>query len=146
MNIIVDIDNTLCINEKRFFLAKKENKKIDWNIAYKDELIIEDEPHYPMIDLINRYKKDNINIIIITGRPEFTREVTEKWLKKYHVNYDNLYMREIGDIDLKADVLKKKIYEKYINTKIFCAFDDEESIISMWITLGIPCFRVYKAL
>ena len=142
MKVIIDIDNTLCLNNKRFELAKKENGKTDWDIAHNPELVEQDEPNFPMIDLAARYKRDGLKVIIITGRPESIREVTELWLMKYHIPYDALYMRTERDHYIKADILKRKIYETYIKEKVFCAFDDDQRIIDMWVSLGIPSFKV----
>ena len=143
MKVIIDIDNTLCLSGKRLELAKKEDGKIDWDILHNPELIEQDEPNFPMIDLALRYKiVENIEIIIITGRPESTRVVTELWLKKYHIKYDKLYMRTEKDHYIQADVFKRKIYKTHINDKVFCAFDDDQSIIDMWLSLGIPSFKV----
>ena len=44
MKVIIDIDNTLCISNERFAIAKKENGKIDWDIAHSVELIKNDKP------------------------------------------------------------------------------------------------------
>jgi hydroxymethylpyrimidine pyrophosphatase-like HAD family hydrolase len=142
MIVIIDIDNTLCLNNKRFELAKKENGKTDWDIAHNPELVEQDEPNFPMIDLAHKYKRDGLKIIIITGRPESIREVTELWLLKYHIVYDALYMRTERDHYIKADILKRKIYETYIKEKVFCAYDDDQRIIDMWVSLGIPSFKV----
>jgi hydroxymethylpyrimidine pyrophosphatase-like HAD family hydrolase len=142
MIVIIDIDNTLCLNNKRFELAKKENGKTDWDIAHNPELVEQDEPNFPMIDLAHKYKRDGLKIIIITGRPESIREVTELWLLKYHIVYDTLYMRTERDHYIKADILKRKIYETYIKEKVFCAYDDDQRIIDMWVSLGIPSFKV----
>lgn len=143
MIVIVDIDNTLAINKIRFNLAKKDDGKIDWDIAYKSEYIEADLPNYPMIDLVKKYKSDGFEIIIFTSRPEFIKMPTELWLKKYNIHYDKLYMRPLEYHTIDDVDLKKQMYEKYINDDVFCAFDDSQKIIDLWLSLGIPCFKVY---
>ena len=142
MIVIVDIDNTLSLSDERFQFATKENGKIDWDVVHSNENVIKDKPNYPMIDLVRRYKKNDTQIIIITGRPESCRKGTELWLQNYNIPYDKLYMRSEKYHYIKANVLKKKIFEEYINDKIFCAYDDDDSVIDMWLNLGIPCFKV----
>lgn len=142
MKVIIDIDNTLSLSNKRFELAKTQNGKIDWDIALNPDLVEKDEPNFPMIDLAHRYKSNGTKILIVTGRPESIREVTENWLQKYNIEYDMLYMRTQNDHYIKASILKKKIYETYIKDGVFCAYDDEEEIIKMWNSLGIPTFKV----
>ena len=142
MIVIVDIDNTLSLSDERFQFATKENGKIDWDVVHSNENVIKDKPNYPMIDLVRRYKKNNVEIIIITGRPESCRKGTELWLQNYNIPYDKLYMRSEKYHYIKANVLKKKIFEEYINDKVFCAYDDDDSVIQMWVELGITCFKV----
>ncbi len=143
MTVIIDIDNTLCISNERFTLATKSNGKIDWDIAHNPELIEKDKPNYPMIDLAKKYKKDGYKVIILTGRPDSIEDITKKWLQKYEIEYDVLYMRSWEDNFLKGPIYKKKIYETEIKENVFCAYDDEEEIIQMWNSLGITAFKVY---
>ena len=143
MTIIIDIDDTLCLSGRRFELAKKSNGKIDWDIAHNPELVKEDKPNLPMIDLAKRYKKDGFKIIILTGRPDSIKEVTENWLDKYGIEYDELYMRTKREYYTKAHIFKKRIYEMYIKDDVMCAYDDDEEIIQMWNDLGISAFKVY---
>lgn len=142
MTVIIDIDDTLSLAGKRFELAKKSNGKIDWDIAHNPELVKEDKPNLPMIDLAKRYKKDGFKVVILTGRPDDIRKVTEEWLKRHDVEYDELYMRNKSEYFIKAPIFKKKIYQIYLED-VFCAYDDDEEIIQMWNSLGIPSFKVY---
>jgi hypothetical protein len=143
MKVIIDIDNTLCISNERFELAKKPNGKTDWDIAHNPTLIEKDKPFYPMIDLAKQYKQNGFEVIILTGRPDAIEGVTEEWLKKYEIEYDQLIMRNRSSHFLKAPIYKKKVYETIIKSDVFCAYDDDEDIIQMWNSLGIPCFKVY---
>ncbi len=143
MKVIIDIDNTLCISNERFQLATKPNGKIDWDIAHNPELIENDKPNFPMIDLAKNYKQNEFEVIILTGRPESVREVTQLWLAKYHIEYDELIMRSWEDNFLKAPIFKKKMFETKIKSEVFCAFDDDEEIVQMWNQLGITAFKVY---
>lgn len=143
MKIIIDIDNTLCNSNERFELAKKPNGKPDWDIAHNPTLIEKDKPFYPMIDLAKQYKQNGFEVIILTGRPESVERVTKEWLRKYEIEYDQLIMRNRSSHFLKASIYKKKMYETIIKSDVFCAYDDDEDIIQMWNSLGIPCFKVY---
>ncbi len=143
MKVIIDIDNTLCDSNIRFELATKPNGKIDWEAAHIPNNILMDDPFYPMIDLSKQYKQNGFEVIVLTGRPESVRGVTIEWLKKYDIEYDQLIMRSWEDNFLKAPIYKKKMYETYIKEGVFCAYDDDQRIIDMWVELGIPCFKVY---
>ena len=143
MKVIIDIDNTLCNSNERFRLATKPDGKIDWDIAHNPELIEKDKPNFPMIDLAYSYKSRGVEVILLTGRPESVREATELWLTQYHIEYDQLIMRNRSSHYLKAVVYKEKAYKTLIKSDVFCAYDDEEEIIQMWNNLGITAFKVY---
>ena len=53
MIVIVDIDNTLAINKKRYQLATKFDDSVDWDVLYDYKNVISDKPNTPMIDIIN---------------------------------------------------------------------------------------------
>jgi hypothetical protein len=143
MKVIIDIDNTLSIANDRFKLAEKENGKTDWDIVHTPEHMIKDKPNLPMIDLAKNYKENGFEIIVLTGRPESTRKVTKEWLQKYNIPYDKLYMRSWEDNFLKAPDFKRKIYETEIKENVFCAYDDDQRIIDVWVELGITAFKVF---
>jgi hypothetical protein len=143
MKVIIDIDNTLSIANDRFKLAEKENGKTDWDIVHTPEHMIKDKPNLPMIDLAKNYKENGFEVIVLTGRPESTRKVTKEWLTKYNIQYDKLYMRSWEDNFLKAPDFKRKIYETEIKENVFCAYDDDQRIIDVWVELGITAFKVF---
>lgn len=143
MKVIIDIDNTLSIANDRFKLAEKENGKTDWDFVHAPENLIKDKPNLPMVELAKGYKENGFEVIILTGRPESTRKITKEWLEKYNIPYDKLYMRSWEDNFLKAPVFKRKIYQTEIKENVFCAYDDDQRIIDVWVELGITCFKVF---
>ena len=143
MKVIIDIDNTLSIANDRFKLAEKENGKLDWDFVHASKNMIKDKPNLPMIELAKGYKEDGFEVIILTGRPESTIKVTKEWLQKYNIPYDKLYMRSWEDNFLKAPDFKRKIYETEIKENVFCAYDDDQRVIDVWVDLGVTCFKVF---
>lgn len=142
MIIIIDIDETLALNKKRYELATDSNGKINWDLLYYFDNVISDSPNLPMIDLVKDYKNKGYEIIIFTSRPDWIRNSTEHWLNIHNIPYDFLHMRSQQDHTIKDTVLKKKMYESFINDKVFCAYDDKQEIIDLWVSLGIPSFKV----
>lgn len=142
MIVIVDIDGTLCSHEKREKLATQITGALDWNIFYTHDNIMLDEPIWETINNVRKYKENNFKIVIITSRPELVRIPTELWLERYKVPYDVMYMRSVENHKIPSVELKKKIYDKFINDKVFCAFEDRDDIVDLWLSLGIPTFKV----
>lgn len=141
MIVIFDIDDTLCFNKKRYQLATDETGKINWDVLYDFDNVLTDEPNWQIINNLRWYKSKNFKIVIFTSRPYTIRTPTEQWLNKYEIPYDELHMRSLEDIKIKHAELKKKMYDT-LTDKVFCAFDDREDIVEMWLSLGIPVFKV----
>lgn len=142
MIVIVDIDNTLSINKKRYELATKSDGSIDWGILYDYNNVISDEPNLPMINIVNHLHNE-YQIYILTSRPELILKSTQNWLEVNKINYSKLFMRSKKDHFIKDVELKEKMYNDFIKDEVYCAFDDREDIISMWSSLNIPCFKIY---
>ena len=142
MIVIVDIDNTLAINKKRYELATKSDGSIDWDILYDYKNVMSDEPNYPMIDIVNRLF-DKYEIVLLTSRPESIEEPTKDWLENYTIFYDRLHMRSKENHYIKDVELKRNMYIDFIDDEVFCAFDDKQEIIDLWTSFEIPSFKVY---
>lgn len=141
MIVIVDIDNTLSINKKRYELATKSDGSIDWDVLYDYDNVISDEPNYPMIEIINYLYKD-YGVYILTGRPRAILNSTQDWLEKYGINYDVLLMRSEENHYIKDVELKQKMYNDFVKDVVYCAFDDKQEIIDLWNSFGIISFKV----
>lgn len=142
MIVIVDIDNTLSINKKRYALATKSDGSINWDILYDYKNVISDKPNLPMIDIINHLYND-YGIYILTSRPRMILNSTQDWLEIHGVKYDALFMRSEENHYIKDVELKRKMYNDFVKDDVFCAFDDRQDIIDLWGSIGIPSFKVY---
>lgn len=90
-----------------------EEDKNFWNLYY--EKVMENvKPKHDAIEIINELSKEN-NIIIITARWDresgIISEITKKWIEKYNINYDKLF---IGHLD-KRDIVKENDIELFID-------------------------------
>lgn len=139
--IIVDIDGTLAHMNGR---TPYDYSKVHTDLV--DETIR---------DIVNKYafsSDDFVHetyVIIVSGRPDTCRDVTEQWLKANHIPYAELHMRNPNLVDInnnKLDdtVIKKDIYEKYIKNRYNVKFvlDDRNRVVDMWRELGLKCLQV----
>lgn len=131
-NIIFDIDGTLSDPSHR--LHYLENK--DWDSFYN--ACDNDPPVKHLIYLVQELNKDHC-IYIFTGRPERTREKTQKWLLDNGVNYDKLFMRKDDDhrpdYEIKAEMLEA------LSLPIWFAVDDRDQVVNMYRDKGILCLQ-----
>lgn len=126
--IIVDMDGTLAILHNR---SPYDVSKCD-----------QDLPNQPVLETVYKWQ-DHVKIIVVSGRTDDGRELTEKWLEQYQVKYEDLYMRKLGDLRKDA-VIKQEIYEQYIRDKYNVKFilDDRNQVVEMWRQLGLTVFQV----
>lgn len=128
--VIVDIDGTLALMNNR--------SPFDYMAADKDF------PNVDLFRLIETLTEDS-KIILLSGREETSREVTENWLKKYGFpKWEMLLMRAEKDYR-PDDVIKKELFDTHIKDKyyIMAVFDDRNKVVKMWRDMGLLCLQVY---
>lgn len=80
--------------------------------------------------------------LIVSGRDEKYRDVTEKWLYDNKVYYDRLYMRSEGDTrhdaTVKYEIARDILKDYYVEG----VFDDRSRVVQMWRTVGFKTFQV----
>lgn len=128
---IFDIDGTLAhMNGRR--------GPFDWN---KVDVDIADPFVVRMVKL---HKSYGDKIIILSGRDEVSKDLTEEWLKFYEIDYDFIFMRKKDDYR-KDSVVKKEIYENDVIGKynIVAIYDDRQQVVDMIREdLGLKVFQV----
>ena len=160
IDVICDIDGTMMNVEDRLALAiknkKPEDKKMNWDVFLDPEVMRNlDKPNWDVVYVIKALANTKNNIIFTSARNERHRDVTEWQLRVgcgigLHENrYTStptgnfLYLRRDGDFR-PDDITKKEILEKIIskghNPQL--AFDDRDQVVSMWRSIGLPCFQV----
>ncbi len=88
--------------------------------------------------------------IIVSGRSDEHRGVTEKWLKDNGVTYQCLFMRDHTRVDERGNrvndaLIKREIYETHIKPfyNVICTIDDRNRVVDMWRNeLGLVCIQV----
>jgi len=103
-------------------------------------------PNEQVLDMALESNKQGFANIIVTARTETYREVTQAWLDKLGIPFENIYMRADGDFrkdfDVKQEILAK-ILEDY---DVVHAVDDNPAVRDMWfnkagiVTTIVPGF------
>ena len=140
--VILDLDGTLALVDKRREIAKKPNGKIDFDIFYDPQCIELDEPNSFVIELAKMYKRDGYEIVIVSGRSDRTKKATERWLEKYGILYDRMIMRKRKNFTPDNE-LKERWLEKYLDRDdIRVVVDDRQRVVDMWRRNGLDVFQV----
>lgn len=137
--ILFDLDGTLAdIEHRRSFL---ESPSPDWKSF--NQHMGDDTPNKPIVDLYKTlWKSEEYEIIILTGRNEEFRKVTEKWLTWNEIPFEKLLMR--ADEDFRPDyIIKEEMLNDLISQgkSILFTVDDRQQVVDMWRRNGITCLQ-----
>lgn len=137
--IIFDIDGTLADCEhRRYFLNETPPNWKSFN-----ESMVTDCPKRDVVLLYHTLYDSNLyDIILLTGRYEEYRQVTENWLKSWQIPFNEIYMRKDGD-NRKDAIIKEEILNILLSEgkQILFTVDDRQQVVDMWRKNGITCFQ-----
>lgn len=90
----------------------------------------------------------SVRVILMSGRWDTYRELTQTWLEEQGISYNALYMRKEGDTR-KDPVIKEDLFNQFLvdfNAKkedVLFVLDDRNQVVDFWRkTLGLTCFQV----
>lgn len=134
---VFDLDGTVCdVSHRRQWVATKPKNWDAWNVG-----ISEDKPNIPVLETLQALST-GFPIILVSGRGEEYRQVTEEWLETNGVTYHQLFMRPAGD-HRPDDEVKSELADEVEKTyRILGVFDDRKRVVDMWISRGIFVFDV----
>lgn len=136
---LFDIDGTLADISHRRHLV--EGNSSNWSEFF--DLMGEDTPNKPIVDLYKTIKRSNeYKCILISGRPERYRSITEQWLVWNDIPFERLIMRPDGDT--RPDhIIKEEVLDSLqeCGEKIAFVIDDRQSVVNMWRRNGITCLQ-----
>jgi len=141
MDVIFDIDGTLanCDHRLHHIRGKPKNFK-KFMAGIPDDTVIE-----PIRDILWGLQSGIIinKIILVTGRSEEYRTMTEAWLENNYICFDWLFMR--SNDDFRADYIVKDEIVDLIKSRGLnpvLAFEDRTRCVEMYREAGIICCQV----
>jgi predicted kinase len=131
--VIFDIDGTLALMGKR--------GPFDWDKVDRDDV------NLIVAEQINFHKSAGRTIIIVSGRDESCRKLTEEWFEFYNISFDHFFMRPENDFR-KDTLIKKEIYQQRILNRfnVLAVYDDRLQVLNTWYELGVFTFCVNQGL
>jgi len=140
MNLVLfDIDGTLAdINHRRHLVEGEDS-----NWAGFFDLMGADSVNESVAGLYRElWNSEVYECVLVTGRPEEYRKVTEQWLIWNEIPFERLLMRQSKDN--RADhLIKEEVLESLVSKGERIAFvvDDRQSVVDMWRRNGVTCFQ-----
>jgi len=112
---------------------------------YEMEKCEQDLLNRPVAELLQTLPYDGYGtrIVLLSGRQSEFREHTERWLAKHRVQYDELWMRAVGD-RRPDDVVKAELFDRHVRNRFAVRFvlDDRDRVVALWRRLGLSCWQV----
>jgi phosphoglycolate phosphatase-like HAD superfamily hydrolase len=137
--VIFDVDGTLSdTTHRRNFVEKGERNWAEFNARMGEDVI-----NTAVVELYRTlWDSQKYDIIIVTGRSEAFRKVTEQWLVWNHIPFNRLLMREAKD-NRQDSIVKQDILDalKAEGKDILFAVDDRQQVVDMWRRNGITCLQ-----
>ena len=129
---LVDVDGTLAL----MGTAEGGRGPFDWH------RVGEDRPNPAVVELV-RALAGEAAIVVMSGRDESCRALTEAWLTRYGVPHDALFMRPAGD-SRKDSIVKRELFDQFVATRwaVRGVIDDRRQVVEMWRALGLMCAQV----
>jgi len=128
---IVDIDGTIANHD-------------GIRSPYDTSLYHLDATHEDVINAVDTIRNGGFDMLLVSGRDEAFRAVTEEWLtKKALLEWDGFFMRPEGDTRNDA-IVKHELYHKHIAGRynVLGVFDDRGRVLRMWRAIGLTTFAV----
>lgn len=137
--ILFDLDGTIAnVDHRRIHLEKDIP---DW-ASFHDEMC-NDTVKKPILELYKTlWESKRFEIIIVTGRMECTRNITENWLNTNGIPFERLVMRPDKDFRPDHEIKKEILIKLKAEDKdILFAVDDRRQVVNMWRNNGITCLQ-----
>jgi predicted kinase len=136
--VIFDIDGTLADTAHRLHHIKA--KPPNWDAFFEE--CASDPLIEPIRELARVVAAQSYKIILVSGRTDKVRGLTETWLAENGVPYDELHMRPEGDYR-QDTVVKSQILDALLadGNEIQWVIDDRPSVVAMWRERGLICLQ-----
>lgn len=128
--VLCDIDGTLALRDGRG--------------PFEFERCGEDLVNEPVAYALSLLSRAGDQIVLMSGRPDDYRDLTEAWLEKNGIEYSELWMRPSGDFR-PDDIVKGELFDAHVRDRyrVRLVLDDRDRVVSLWRrTLGLPCWQV----
>jgi phosphoglycolate phosphatase-like HAD superfamily hydrolase len=138
--MIWDLDGTLSDDKARaHFVEVERGRARDWHSYF--DAIDTDPPIAASMEVLRAMHAAGIRILFLTGRPEYTRPKTVRWLEANGLTeYDALLMRPEGE-RRPAGLFKAEVVERLRRDyELVCAFEDRIDVAERLRLAGVPVF------
>lgn len=130
-----DMDGTLANVDSILHYVRKDSRYKDFDSFHRSSYF--SPPNQNVVDILFEAVDKGFTIVIVTGRNEKYRDVTQAWLDENNIPYDNIFMRP--EDDFRPDtVIKNNIFQQINQHYHMVHFvDDRTDIAKVWEENGV---------
>jgi len=138
--MIWDLDGTLSDDAARaHFVEVEHGRARDWESYF--DAIDQDPPIAASMEVLRAMHAAGIRVLFLTGRPEYTRPKTERWLEANGLtDYDRLIMRPLGERRPAGFFKVEAVARLRGEYELVCAFEDRIDVAEAIRLAGVPVF------
>lgn len=141
--VVFDIDGVLSdAAGRQHFIEGGGGRRKDWDAFFEacgDDPLIEEVGR--LLELLD----DDLQILLLTGRPIWVQPQTLAWLDHYELRWDVLVMRDYGDYMAAREFKRWTIadFRRY-GFDLRLAFEDDPRNRDMFRDEGVPCVYIHS--
>lgn len=131
--ILCDIDGTLALRGDR--------------APHDHDSSMEDAVNWPVVKACDAFHIASYGVVLISGREEQYRAVTEYWLGTHSIlKYRQALIMRAANDNRPDDIVKRELYEQQIKPHfdVLLILDDRNKVVRMWRDLGLTCLQVQE--
>jgi len=136
--VVFDLDGVFSDANHRQALAKGRRWEEFFDACIDDPLLAD---HAQMLNLL----RDDVTVVVLTGRPERLAKVTAEWLDKHGLRWDLLILRNEGDHTAAESFKRRTISElRNVGYELELAFEDDPRNVQMFRQEGVLCVYLHS--
>ncbi|HEU0016022.1 MAG TPA: HAD family acid phosphatase [Longimicrobium sp.] len=138
--VIWDLDGTLADDRARaHFVEVEQGRARDWESYF--DAIDQDPPIAASMEVLRAMHGAGLRVLFLTGRPEYTRPKTERWLRANGLTeYDELVMRPHDEFRSSSLFKVEEVARLRRRYDLVCAFEDRIDVAEALRKAGVPVF------
>ncbi|HET9442996.1 MAG TPA: hypothetical protein VFO65_06710 [Acidimicrobiales bacterium] len=141
--VVFDVDGVLSdAAGRQHFIEGGTGGRRDWDGFFEacgDDPLIEEVGR--LLELLD----GGLQIVLLTGRPLRVQPQTLSWLRRFHLRWDLLVMRDFGDYTAAREFKRLTVAElRRRGFELLLAFEDDRRNLEMFRAGGIPSVYIHS--
>lgn len=144
--VIIDIDGVIADSNwrvqflpSRYLDSFEDDRHPDWD-EYQSKSAL-DEPIYHIKRLLDVISTTDVDIFLLTARPEKWRNITEDWLHEHYIQYDTLIMKDNNSSSQASEYKLEICRHLKKDHEIIFVLDDFDDVIKSLRLENFPAFH-----